>query len=81
MASERFFMRVGCSGDPRLQRIHKHLNNALMVNAMLVKEVSRALEELAAIIARLQFVTAELQKAKQLELKRKHKQAPPDADR
>jgi len=38
-----------------------------MVNAMLVKEVSRALEELAAIIARLQFVTAELQKAKQLE--------------
>ena len=42
-----------------------------MVNAMLAKEVSRALEELAAIIARLQFVTAELQKAKQLELKRK----------
>ena len=42
-----------------------------MVNAMLAKEVARALEELAAIIARLQFVTAELQKAKQLELKRK----------
>ena len=38
---------------------------------MLVKEVSRALEELAAIIARLQFVTAELQRAKRLELKRK----------
>ena len=52
-----------------------------MVNAMLVKEVSRALEELAAIIARLQFVTVELQKAKQLELKRKRKQAPPDAGR
>ena len=38
---------------------------------MLVKEVSRALEELAEIIARLQFVAAELQRAKQLELKRK----------
>jgi hypothetical protein len=32
-----------------------------MVNAMLVKEVSCALEEIAAIIARLQFVAAELQ--------------------
>jgi hypothetical protein len=52
-----------------------------MVNAMLVKEVSRALEELAAIIARLQFVAAELQKARQLETKRLRKQAPPDADR
>jgi len=49
-----------------------------MVNAMLVKEVSRALEELAAIIAKLQFVAAELQGAKQAELKRKRKQAPPD---
>ena len=47
-------------------------------SAMLVKEVSRALEELAAIIARLQFVAAELQRAKQAELKRKHKQASPD---
>ena len=45
---------------------------------MLAKEVSRALEEMGAIIARLQFVAAELQKAKQLELKRKHKQASPD---
>ena len=45
-----------------------------MVNAMLVKEVSRALEELAGVIARLQFVAAELQQAKQLELKRKRKQ-------
>ena len=44
-----------------------------MVNAMLV---SRALEELAAIIARPQFVTAELQKAKQLETKRQRNQAP-----
>ena len=41
-----------------------------MVSTMLVKEVSRALEEMAAIIARLQFVAAELQRAKQLELKR-----------
>ena len=45
---------------------------------MLVKEVSRALEELAAIIARLQFVAAELQRAKQLETKRQRKQAPPN---
>ena len=49
-----------------------------MVNAMLVREVSRALEEMAAIIARLQFVAAELQKAKQLELKSQRKQKPPD---
>ena len=55
-----------------------HLNHTVMVNAMLVREVSRALEELAAIIARLQLVAAELQKAKQAELKRKHKQASPD---
>ena len=41
-----------------------------MVSAMLLKEVSRALEELAAIIARLKFVTAELQRAKQVNLKR-----------
>ena len=41
-----------------------------MVKAMLVKEVSRALEELATIIARLQFVAAELQKAHRLETKR-----------
>jgi len=45
---------------------------------MLVREVSRALEELAAIIARLQFVAAELQRAKQLETKRQRKQAQPD---
>ena len=31
---------------------------------MLVREVSRALEEMAAIIARLQFVAAELQQGK-----------------
>ena len=45
---------------------------------MLVREVSRALEELATIIARLQFVAAEMQRAKQLELKRQRKQARPD---
>jgi len=48
---------------------------------MLVREVSRALEELAAIIARLQFVAAELQRAKQAELKRQRKQAPPDEEK
>ena len=47
-------------------------------SAMLVREVTRALEEMATIIARLQFVAAELQKAKQLELKRQRKQKPPD---
>ena len=45
---------------------------------MLIREVSRALEEMAAIIARLQFVAAELQRAKQVELKRQRKQKPPD---
>ena len=47
---------------------------------MLVKEVSRALDELAEIIARLKFVAAELQKAKQFEVKRERKQ-PPDGDK
>ena len=48
---------------------------------MLVREVSRALEEMAAIIARLQFVAAELQRAKQLELKSQRKQKPPDGSK
>jgi hypothetical protein len=48
---------------------------------MLVKEVSRALEELAEIIAKLQFVAAELQKAQQLETKRQREQAPPEETR
>ena len=47
---------------------------------MLAKEVSRALDELAEIIARLKFVAAELQKAKQFEVKRERKQ-PPDGDK
>ena len=45
---------------------------------MLIKEVSLTLEELSAIIARLQFVAAELQRAKQVELKRQRKQKPPN---
>jgi hypothetical protein len=48
---------------------------------MLVKEVSRALEELAGIIAKLQFVAAELQKAHRLETKRQRKQEPPEGAR
>jgi hypothetical protein len=48
---------------------------------MLAKEVSRALDELAAIIAKLQFIAAELQKAQRLETKRQGKQAPPEATR
>ena len=52
-----------------------------MVNPMLVKEVSRALEELAAIIARLQFVAAELRQAQKLELKRQRKQKQPNGDK
>ena len=50
-------------------------------SAMLVREVSRALEEMAAIIAKLQFVAAELQKARRLETKCQRKQAPPDGAR
>ena len=45
---------------------------------MLVKEVSRTLEELAAIIARLQFVALELQKARKLEMKRQGRHSPSD---
>ena len=48
---------------------------------MLIREVSRALEELAAVIARTQFVTAELHRARQLELKRQRKQARPDEEK
>ena len=48
---------------------------------MLIREVSRALEEMATIIARLQFVAAELQRAKQLELKRQRKQNQPNGDK
>ena len=45
---------------------------------MLITEVSRALEQLATVIAKLQFVAAELQKAHKLETKRQRKQAPPE---
>jgi hypothetical protein len=42
---------------------------------MIVREVSRALSELAAVIAKLQFVAAELQRANALELKKRREQA------
>jgi hypothetical protein len=45
---------------------------------MLAEEVSRALDELAAVIAKLKFVVAELQRAKQTELKRQREQTPSD---
>jgi len=48
---------------------------------MLIREVSRALEEMAAIIAKLQFVAAELQRAKQVELKRQRKQNQPSEEK
>jgi hypothetical protein len=48
---------------------------------MLAKEVSRTLDELAAVIAKLKFVAAELQKAQRLETKRQHEQAPPEETR
>ena len=48
---------------------------------MLAKEVSRALDELAEVIAKLKFVAAELQKAQQLETKRQREQAPPEEAR
>jgi hypothetical protein len=47
---------------------------------MLEKEVSRALEELATIIARLQLVVAELQKAKKVEAKLQRKQKSPSGE-
>ena len=49
-----------------------------LVSDMLIREVSRAVEELAEIIAKLKFVAAELQKAHKLETKRQRKQAPMD---
>ena len=48
---------------------------------MLIREVSRTLEELSAIIARLQFVAAELQKAKKHKSQRRRKQALPEDER
>ena len=48
---------------------------------MLVKEVSRTLEALSEIIAKLQFVAAELQKARKNELQRRRKQAQPKEGR
>jgi hypothetical protein len=48
---------------------------------MLAKEVSRALDELAMVIAKLQFVVAELQRAPKFELKRQSKQTPTDGAR
>ena len=43
-------------------------------------ELSRALEELAVVIAKLRFIEAELQRARQVELKRERDQAPPNGD-
>jgi len=48
---------------------------------MFADEVSRALDVLAEVIAKLQFVVAELQKAQRLETKREREQAPPDETR
>ncbi len=45
---------------------------------MLAEEVSRALDDLALVIAKLQFVVAELQRAAKTELKRQREQAPPN---
>ena len=48
---------------------------------MLAEEVSRALDVLAEVIAKLKFVAAELQKAQQLETKRQREQPPPEETR
>jgi hypothetical protein len=48
---------------------------------MFAEEVSRALDVLAEVIAKLKFVAAELRKAQQLETKRQEKQAPPEETR
>ena len=47
---------------------------------MLLREVSRALDEIAAIIAKLQFIASELQRAKQLQLKRERELRQQDKD-
>jgi hypothetical protein len=44
-------------------------------------ELSRALEELAVVIAKLRFIEAELQRARQIELKRERKQRSPGEDK
>jgi hypothetical protein len=41
-------------------------------------ELSRALEELAVVIAKLRYIEEELRRVRQLELKRQREQAPPD---
>jgi hypothetical protein len=48
---------------------------------MFGEEVSRALDVLAEVIAKLKFIAAELQKAQQLEAKRQREQAPPEETR
>jgi hypothetical protein len=48
---------------------------------MFAEEVSRTLDVLAEIIAKLQFIAAELQKAQRLETKRQREQAPPEETR
>ena len=48
---------------------------------MFAEEVSRALDVLADVIAKLKFVAVELQKAQQLETKRQREQAPPEETR
>ena len=50
------------------------------VSYMLLREVSRALDEIAAIIAKLQFIAAELHRARQLELKRQRELRQQDKD-
>jgi hypothetical protein len=44
-------------------------------------ELSRALEELAVVIAKLRFIEAELQRARQAELKRERKHRSPEEDK
>ena len=48
---------------------------------VLLEEVSRALNELAAIIAKLQYVEAELLRAKALEVKRQRDADTPKPDK
>jgi hypothetical protein len=48
---------------------------------MFGEDVSRALDVLAEVIAKLKFIAAELQKAQQLETKRQREQAPPEETR
>ena len=73
-------MQPVCSSYLYSQRIHLVYYSLDKVSHMPLREVSRALDEIAAIIAKVQFIAAELHQAKQLELKRQRELRQQDKD-